>query len=476
MRLIVGPKANKNYLAKVVKIEHFKPHTDPEVNKLKCCVIDGFNIICGIDSQPGWYIYFPTACCLNPDLLRYASLYRHKELNNNPDQSGMFDDNGRVKAIKLRGELSEGFILPAVMLENYILSVTNISISLNKEIEFDCVEHEGKSFWINKKYIPKNTRTPGMPNLGGKVSKKVKGLDKIIENQFRFHYDTTLIKKCPNVVKPTDIISITEKVHGTSGISAYVLCKKPLSWKEKIAKWLTGEEFNQYDYVYASRSVIKNQYYNKNVGNGFYGVDVWKYADDVIRPWLQKGMTAYYEILGFLPNGGYIQKGYDYGCIQPTTTNKFPEGEYRAHYIANADGSHTKYEHGVHFKVLVYRITMTNTAGNLHEFSAREVQQWCHYAGLTPVNEYFYGKASDLYPDLNPNEHWNENFLQRLANDKNFYMEENSPTCLNEVPHEGIVIKIENMKSEAFKLKCFRFLDKEGKSLDKGESNIEDEN
>ena len=189
MRLIIGPKANKNYLAKIVKIDHFKPHTDPEVTRLKCCVIDGFNIICGIDSEPGWYVYFPTACCINPDLLRYANLYRHKELNNDPEQSGMFDDNGRVKAIKLRGELSEGFILPAVMLENYLLSVTNISIELKEEIEFDCVEHDGKSFWINKKYIPKNTRTPGMPNSGGRVSKKVKGLDKIIENQFRFHYD-----------------------------------------------------------------------------------------------------------------------------------------------------------------------------------------------------------------------------------------------------------------------------------------------
>lgn len=47
---------------------------------------------------------------------------------------------------------------------------------------------------------------------------------------------------------------------------------------------------------------------------------------------------------------------------------------------------------------------------------------------------------------------------------------------INKVPHEGVVIKIENMKSEAFKLKCFKFLDKEGKALDKGESNIEDEN
>ena len=48
MKLAIGKNANVNYLAKIVRIENFKPHTDPEVTKLKCCVIDGFNIICGI--------------------------------------------------------------------------------------------------------------------------------------------------------------------------------------------------------------------------------------------------------------------------------------------------------------------------------------------------------------------------------------------------------------------------------------------
>lgn len=466
MKLIVGPKANVNYLAKIVRIENFKPHTDPEVTKLKCCVIDGFNIICGIDSQPGLYVYFPTACCLNPDFLRYANLYRHTELNADPEQSGMFDDNGRVKAIRLRGELSEGFILPVVTLENYILSVTNVSIEVKEGTEFDCVEHEGKTFWINKKYIPKNTRIPGTPG-SGRSAKQPKGFDRILEDQFRFHYDTTLIKKCPHVIKPNDLISITEKVHGTSGISAYVMCKIPRTWNNKICAWLAKNVFrlniiggvdylHDYDYLYASRTVIKNKYYNKNVTDGFYGVDVWKHADNLVKPCLQKGMTVYYEIVGFLPNGGYIQKGYDYGCIPPK------EGD--------------KYQHGVHFKVMVYRVTLTNEAGNVHEFSAREVQQWCKFVGLTPVTEYYYGFASDLYPELKVEEHWNENFIQMLANDKRFYMECDSPTCTNKVPHEGLVIKSENMKSEAFKLKCFKFLDKEGKALDKGESNIEDEN
>ena len=454
MKLTKSKNANVNYLAKIVDIQNFRAHSNPEVTRLKCCTIDGFNIITGIDSQPGLYVYFPTACCINSTLLSYCNLYRHKELNSNPEKTGMFEDNGRVKAIRLKGELSEGFILPIIEFQNYITSVTNQEIDIEVGTEFDIVEHEGKTFWINKKYIPKYTATPGTPGSKGKKGKTPKGISKIIDGQFRFHYDTILIKKCPHVIQPNDLISITEKIHGTSGISARVLCKQELSWKQKIAKWLTGEEFNIYDGLYSSRTVIKNQFYNKNVGGGYYGCDVWAEADKVVKACLIKGMTIYYEIVGYLPNGGCIQKNYDYGCVPPKENEPYTQEK--------------------HFKVRIYRVTLTNVDGIVHEFSAREVQQWCKQVGLTPVTEYYYGYAKDLYPDLNPSEHWAENFMARLANDKNFNMEMNSPSCNNKVPHEGIVIKIENMKSEAFKLKCFAFLDKEGKELDKGETNIED--
>ena len=101
----------------------------------------------------------------------------------------MFDDNGRVKAIKLRGELSEGFILPIVILQNYVVSVTNHEINEIKEgIEFDAVSHGGKEFWISKKYVAKRQISQG--GSKGRISKKVpKGLDKVIDTQFRFHYD-----------------------------------------------------------------------------------------------------------------------------------------------------------------------------------------------------------------------------------------------------------------------------------------------
>ena len=266
---------------------------------------------------------------------------------------------------------------------------------------------------------------------------------------------TTLIKKCPHVITPDTLIQMSYKIHGTSGISAYVLCKQDLNWKQKIVRWLTGEEFNKYDHIYASRTVIKNRFYNSNVGGGYYGRDVWAEADKVVSPCLAKGQIAYYEIVGYLPTGKGIQSPFDYGCIPPK------EGE--------------TYTHEKHFKVRIYRVTYTNPDGKVYEYTPRQVQQWCALVGLTPVEECYYGRAGDLYPDLDPKNHWSENFIESLSNDARFHMEKNSPHCVNKVPHEGVVIKIENGLSQAFKLKCFRFLNKEQELLDKGESNIEDE-
>lgn len=454
MKLQISKKANINYLAKVVNIKEFQPHPNPEVTRMKIAHVDGFGICTGIDEEPGWYIYFPVLSQLNPNLLSYLNLYRHKELNSNPEKTGFFDNNGKVSTLKLKGFPSEGFLLPFEKFQSWVLSSVNIELSIpTKELEFDEIEHNEKTFWVCKKYVVKYTQTQGSGKKHNKRDNKIKRFDKIREDQFHFHYDTIILRKCPHVIQPDDLIHISSKWHGTSGISAYILCHQPLNWKQKIAKWLTGESFDKYDYIYSSRTVIKNQYYNKEVNSCYYGVDVWAEADKVLRPYLWKGMTAYYEIVGFLPNRNCIQKGYDYGCIQPT-------GD--------------EYIEGKHFKIYIYRITTTNVDGKIHEWSAHEVQIWCKNNGLRPVTEFYYGYAKDLYKDLAPSEHWTENFLERLANDKNFYMEMNSPECNNKVPHEGIVIKKENMKSEAFKLKCFKFLDKESKAADAGESNIED--
>lgn len=462
MKLSKSKNCNVNYLAKVVELKEFTPHINPEVTRLKVAHVDGFNIIVGIDEQPGKFVYFPTSCCINPHFLSYTNLYRKAEMNVDATKTGMFEDNGRVKAIKLKGQVSEGFLLPLQALLNFIVASTNVNFTEDDcpvGTEFDEVEHNGKSFWINKKYVVQTQQRGG----GGgstknerKRNKKLKNFSRLIDNQLRMHYDTILIKKVPMFIQPDDCISITSKWHGTSAIFAYVLCKHPLSFKEKIAKWLTGEEFNRYEYLYASRSVVKNKDINKTAGPGFYGEggDVWAKAFEYIKPYLIKSMTIYAEIVGYLPNGKAIQKNYDYGCVMPKP------GE--------------EYTYNKHYKIAVYRITLTNPDGIAHEFSAREVQQWCKEHGLFPVIEYYYGYAKDLYPDIEQDENWCDNFIERLANEVKFNMEKDSPECQNKVPHEGLVLKKEDMIPHAVKLKCFAFLNKEQKELDAGEENIED--
>ena len=453
MKLVISKDSDINYLAKIVNIKEFTKHPDPTIQRLKCCQVDGFNIITDIDSIPGLYVYFPVMSQINQQFLSYANLFRNKEQNANPEvKAGYFNDNCKVTIIKMHEVVSEGFIIPIISLQNFVVDNFNISLDVVEETEFDTIEHEGKTLQFVKKF--ERAGTHGSKNHSTRSkTKSTKKYNKLVEGQFRFHYETTVIRKCPWVINPEDIIHISEKVHGTSFISANVLCKTKLTLIQKIYKYITKDNLYSYDNVYSSRKVVQNLNYNTTKSSGYYGCDVYGEANKIIAPILEKGMTIYAEIIGFTPGGGYVQKNYDYGFVCPKDGN----------YVYNEN-----------FGIKVYRITLTNVDGIVHEFSTQEVQIWCKNHDLVPVNEYYYGKASKLYPEIVSSEDWTKDFIDKLANDKNFHMEEKSPSCKNKVPHEGIVIKIENMKSQAFKLKCFAFLDKKQKDLDKGVDDIED--
>lgn len=458
MKLSQSPKFKANYAAKIVEIKEFHAHSNPEVTRLKCCKVDGFNIITGIDSEPGFYIYFPVECCIENEFLSKNNLYRDASMNVDHEKTGMFEDKGRVKAIRLKGEVSEGFIIPTSSLSVITDSVWE-DASLSGE-DFDTVD--GKL--LCKKYVPKYQRTPGSPgSKQGKQPKKTAEAE-VVEGQFRFHVDTTLLKKCPYVIKPDSLISITAKVHGTSGISANVKIRKalPKSFMDKI---LRREKFvEEYHSFCTSRKVIQDPLLNPTA-TGYYGGADKKGRNtihELLFGNLPKGMTVYYEILGYWPNGTPIQGKWDYGFEKPDVGDgKLPR---RCDWIL-----------GQHYGVEVYRITYTNEEGAVFEFSSRQVQLYCEKMGWTPVEQYYYGYAKDLYPDLDISNHWNENFLDLLMKDKRFYMELQSPRCINKAPHEGIVIRNESLNIDVYKLKCFAFLEKERVALDKGEFDIEED-
>lgn len=441
-----------NYLAKIIKLS--QPVKHPNAHSLQGFVIDFNRVWTDMSYKEGdIVVYFPLECQLNPELLSYLNLYQHSELNQDKEKKGYFTDSGRVKAIKLRGEPSEGIVLPIVEVENWLETYANghpIAFSLMTSFE-DCLNKQFDSFtvygtdvWICKKYVPKFTKTQGEPNQE-KSKNKVKITSLIGEGQFHLHRNTPKLKDNIHQIQPDDIISITDKWHGTSAVFSNVIVKRQLNWFEKFLLWCGIKiQVEKYGNVYSSRSVIKDVDGIKQTEGGFYNVDIWGIVNKELEGKILKGITLYGEIVGYLPTGRGIQGQYDYGC-------EVGKHEFR-----------------------VYRITSTNPDGHVTEYNWQGVKDYCDKYGLLHVPEFYYGRAInflDFFEDIDSN--FSEILLHKLATT---YLEKDCKVCKNKVPAEGIVVRVEKGDCNAYKLKSFKFLQKESADLDNGEVSLEDEN
>ena len=76
---------------------------------------------------------------------------------------------------------------------------------------------------------------------------------------------------------------------------------------------------------------------------------------------------------------------------------------------------------------------------------------------------FFHGRFGDLYPDIDEHNHWHENVLERMKNDKElFLMEELEPLChLYEKEHLAAIEVYEKAKSEGAKKKVLKQLEDE---------------
>lgn len=430
MKLTIKNKGS-NYLAQIVKLP--KPYKHPNADKLQCVVIQNNVVITGMTAKEGdIYVYFPLECAINKDYLKFSNSYRDKTLNADQTKVGFFESTGRVKAVKLRNQKSEGYIIPVYDLIFWLASRQIEVFDCDDGLEFDSIG----DIIICEKYVPPYVRTKGSANTPKKKTPKVHS--KLVENQFRFHTDTAQLKKNIHLLKPEHTVSITYKLHGTSAVFANVLCKRKLKWYEKLLKKCGIKiEDTYYDKLYSSRSVLKNAYEDKK-HNHFYDTDIWGEAFKLIKDNIQVGYTLYAEIVGFTPSGAAIQKGYDYGCAPNT------------------------------FEVYVYRITFTNVAGEVFELSFPQMQRYCEKYGIKYVPLFFYGMAQG-FKGAGPENEWHNYFLNSLS----CFLEKDCHMCNNKVPAEGVVVAIEGDTFQAFKLKSFAFFERESKELDKGEVDIE---
>lgn len=433
----IKPPVNTNYCATVVKIS--------QIVKLENCdnvvaaIVSGYQVIVDKNMKIGDIgIFFPVETKLSEKFCKENNQNTDPTLNADTTKKG-YVSKGRLKCLRFRGHKSEGLFMGLNSLKSFA-NESDIN-SLEVGAEFDHLNGEK----ICEKYTVMNSNGTAQRGDTKKQSRYKKGevkLSRLVDNQFQLHCDTIQLKKNMHKIAPQDFISISCKFHGTSAVTARPLITRKLKWYEKLAeKFGVKVQQNEHGLVYSSRNIIKNKYHAQ-VKEYSEPDDLWYITAKKLEGVIPDGVSLYYEIVGYQPSGKCVQKGYHYGC---------------------KSGEH---------KIVVYRITQVNTSGKFIEYSWNQIKQFCKKYGIEHVPEYYYGYAKDLFPDIKVDETWHDNVLSRL--NTSFNMEKMCEYNNNEVPAEGVVVRIDDLDEfKAMKLKAYKFLEKETKDLDSGEVDIE---
>lgn len=403
-----------SYCGYVTNLMNVREHTNADNLVLATCFE---NTVCVakdkyFEGQLG--VYFPVDGQLSMEFCEKNGLLAVYDEFGKNISGGYLDASKRnIRAIKLRGEQSDGLFLPIEC-----LAYTGVDLkSLTPGTPITVVnEHD-----ICKKYIPhKKNGKPSRVPAGQKLKKKNS------TPTFFEHKDTEQLVYHLNEFKPGDYIEITRKLHGTSGRTAYVptfnggyTTNNP--FHKFIAKILPAKKAQKFaekhctpvfDYgtVTGTRRTILDTF-----DGGFYGSNEFrKQYHDFFEGKLWKGETIYYEIVGFTHDGTPImstcsneklkdkafvkQYGktttFSYGCAP------FPEKLVLSETVENCHPAKPQND------IYVYRMTMTNEDGQVVEYTPDFMRYRCMYmgvktvpvewAGFIPDEEVFTGTSCEL--------------------------------------------------------------------------------
>ena len=106
------------YCGYVVKVEKIRKHENAD--RLQIATFFGNDTVVGLDTQVGQLgVYFPVDGQLSSEFCAANDLVRRKDENGNPCGGYMDPDKRNVKAVKLRGEKSDGLFLPITCLASF---------------------------------------------------------------------------------------------------------------------------------------------------------------------------------------------------------------------------------------------------------------------------------------------------------------------------------------------------------------------
>ena len=197
------------YCGYVTTLKNVRPHSNADKMKLADCF--GNTVCVGLDAQENDIVlYFPTDGQLSEEYCSYNDLVRRKDENGNPAGGYLDPEKRNVKAIRLRGEKSDGLVMPlsslAFCYESNSPDVGVMNLSVGDQITV-LNGHE-----ICKKYIP---RSETYSDTCASVNKTRKHKDPVAP-LFAEHADTEQLAYNLSAFKPGDEVEITLKMHGTS--------------------------------------------------------------------------------------------------------------------------------------------------------------------------------------------------------------------------------------------------------------------
>lgn len=405
------------YCGYVVELHGLRKHSNAD--RLQCVTVFGNNVIVDLsyyENQKA--VFFPVGGQLDQTFAAQSQLLRN-------EPGGYMDpDKRNIKAIRIRGEKSEGLLLPIESLSPYV-DVGTLHVG-------DEITTLGGTE-ICKKYIPyvprKNVRKSGTGN-NSKQEKEKK--DASTFPLFKQHKDTKVLAFCQNAFKPGDKCIISLKMHGTSARTSCSLKVTPK--KQRLYHKLFHIKPNQIDKewktVSGTRRVILTDFENNR---GYYGEHTFRRPyHDFFSSRLEKGETVYYEIVGYINETTPI--------MGSANTSKLKDKEIKKLY-----GDQMEFSYGCEKgknDIYVYRMTLTNEDGYVVEYPDWLMRLRCEQMGV---------KAVPLFETFTYTT-W-EDLIQRVEK----YYDGPDPIDGNHI-REGVVVRIENRSTfTAYKHKNFVF-------------------
>lgn len=364
-------------------------------------------------------IYFPVDGIIHPEYLKKNNLYRNSELNADKQQKGFFEDDGRVKAIKLGKAKSDGYFAS--------LDSVNGLIDISKLEVGDAIP-DGGDFVLAEKYYR------DIPVIQGSGGKKHRGNSLFVE-----HIDTEQFEYNLRKIKVGDWVVITHKMHGTSARIGNLPIELPKNAtlleviKEKILR-IFGKNYKTY--IGSRRVQIASN------TDGFHGSNQYRFDVAKGLGYIPKDHIIFGEIVGYV-NGAPIMANHDTSLLG---------AEYVAKYGKTVD-----YSYGLNkdeFKFYVYRIARYVNDGRLVDYTWAEVKEMCNFYGWTHVKELDAFFVEDDGAFLRER-------VEALSENKDNLSEDYiNPKGIN----EGVVVSVENGSNiqQRFKRKSFAFKVLEG--------------